>query len=72
MSKDFFLAIKPKPSKTLISTLRDEDGNVLSRKEDLKIICRNFYKLYQAKENTLEQIGISVRWGFGIITQLFF
>jgi hypothetical protein len=61
VSKDFFLAIKPKTSKTLISILRDEDGNVVSRKDDLEIVCHNFYKLYQAKEETLEQIEIKVR-----------
>jgi hypothetical protein len=43
ISKKHFLAIKPKPNKTLIFVLRDEDGNVICRKEDLEIIYWNFY-----------------------------
>jgi hypothetical protein len=57
VSKEFFSTIKSKPSKTSIFTLRDEDGNVVSREEDLEFVCCNFYKkLYQVKEETLEQI----------------
>ncbi len=63
VSKEFFSIIKSKPSKTLIFTLRDEDGNVVSRE-----VCCNFYKkLYQVKEETLEQIEMRA-WGFGITT----
>jgi hypothetical protein len=57
VSKEFFSTIKSKPCRTLIFTLRDEDGNVVSREEDLEFVCCNFYKkLYQVKEETLEQI----------------
>jgi hypothetical protein len=46
----------------LIFALRDEDGNVVSRKEDLEFVCCNFYKnLYQVKEETLEQIEMRAR-----------
>jgi hypothetical protein len=34
VSKEFFSTIKLKPPKTLIFTIRDEDGNVVSREED--------------------------------------
>ncbi len=62
MSKEIFLTIKSKPSKTLIFTLRDEDGNVVSREEDLKFVCHHFYKkLYKVKEETLEQIQMRAR-----------
>jgi hypothetical protein len=54
--------MKPKLNKTLISILKDEDGNVVFRKEDLKILCCYFYKkLYQGKEETLEQIEMKVK-----------
>jgi hypothetical protein len=57
VSKEFFLVINSKLSKILIFALRNEDGSVIYRKEDLKIVCYNFCKkLYQAKEETLEQI----------------
>ncbi len=72
VSKEIFLTIKSKPSKTLIFTLRDEDDIVVSREEDLEFVCCNFYKkLYQVKEETLEQIEMRA-WGFGIITQKVF
>jgi hypothetical protein len=60
--KDFFSIIKSKPSKTLFFALRDEDGNVVSRKEDLEFVCHEFYKkLYQVKQETLEQIEMRAR-----------
>ncbi len=35
---------------------------MVSKKGDLEIVCCNFYKkLYQVKEETLEQIEIRVR-----------
>ncbi len=56
VSEEIFSIIKSKPNKILIFALRDEDGNVVHRKEDLKFVCSNFYKkLYQVKEETLEQ-----------------
>jgi hypothetical protein len=62
VSKEIFSIIKSKPNKTLIFALRDEDGNVVSRKEDLEFVCCNFYKnLYQVKEETLEQIEMRAR-----------
>ncbi len=62
VSKEIFSIIKSKPNKTLIFALRDEDGNVVYRKEDLKFVCCNFYKkLYQVKEETLEQIEMRAR-----------
>lgn len=62
VSKEIFSIIKSKPNKTLIFALRDEDGNVVYGKEDLKFVCCNFYKnLYQVKEETLEQIKMRAR-----------
>jgi hypothetical protein len=46
----------------LIFALRNEDGSVIYRKEDLKIVDYNFCrKLYQSKEETLEQIEMKAR-----------
>jgi hypothetical protein len=61
VSKEFFLVINSELSKILIFALRNEDGSVIYRKEDLKIVCYNFCKkLYQTKEETLEQIEMRV------------
>jgi len=60
--KEIFLVINLKLSKILTFALRNEDGSVVYKKEDLKIVCYNFCKkLYQVKEETLEQIEMRVR-----------
>jgi len=62
VSKFFFLVINSKLNQLLIFALRNEDGSVIYRKEDLKIVGYNFCrKLYQAKEETLEQIEMKAR-----------
>jgi len=60
--KEFFLVINSKHNKILIFALRNEDGSVIYRNGDLKIVGCNFCrKLYQAKEETLEQIEMRAR-----------
>jgi hypothetical protein len=48
-TKEFFVAIKPKPNKVGISTLKDDVGVIATSQIGMERICCNFYsKLYKA------------------------
>jgi predicted nucleotide-binding protein (sugar kinase/HSP70/actin superfamily) len=52
ITKDFFVAIKPKPNKVGISTFKDDVGVVTTNQIKMEWICYNFYnKLYKAQED---------------------
>jgi len=52
ITKDFFVAIKPKPNKVGISTLKDDVKVVTTNQIKMEWICYNFYnKLYKAQED---------------------
>jgi len=49
ITKEFFVAIKPKPNKIGISTLKDDVGVIATSQIKMERICYNFYnKLYKA------------------------
>jgi predicted nucleotide-binding protein (sugar kinase/HSP70/actin superfamily) len=51
ITKDLFVAIKPKPNKVGISTLKDDVRVVTTGQIKMEWICYNFYnKLYKAQE----------------------
>jgi predicted nucleotide-binding protein (sugar kinase/HSP70/actin superfamily) len=51
ITKDLFVAIKPKPNKVGISTLKDDVRVVTTSQIKMEWICYNFYnKLYKAQE----------------------
>jgi predicted nucleotide-binding protein (sugar kinase/HSP70/actin superfamily) len=51
ITKDFFIAIKPKPNKVGISTLKDDVKAITTNQIKMEWICYNFYnKLYKAQE----------------------
>jgi predicted nucleotide-binding protein (sugar kinase/HSP70/actin superfamily) len=51
MTKDFFIAIKPKPNKVGISTLKDDVKAITTNQIKMEWICYNFYnKLYKTQE----------------------
>ncbi len=52
ITKDFFVAIKPKPNKVGIFTLKDDVRMVTTNQIKMEWICYNFYnKLYKAQED---------------------
>lgn len=60
--KIFFSIIKLNLSKALIFGLKDEDGNVISKKEDIEVAYCNFYiNIYQVREETREQTKLKKR-----------
>jgi predicted nucleotide-binding protein (sugar kinase/HSP70/actin superfamily) len=51
ITKDFFIAIKPKPNKVGISTLKDDVKVVTTNQIKMEWICYNFYnKLYKTQK----------------------
>jgi hypothetical protein len=54
ITKDFFIAIKPKPNKVGISTLKDDVKVVTTNQIKMEWICYNFYnKLYKTQKDHL-------------------
>ncbi len=52
ITKDFFVAIKPKPNKMGISTLKDDVRMVTTSQIKMTWICYNFYnKFHKAQED---------------------
>ncbi len=52
ITKDFFVAIKLKPNKVGISTLKDDVRIITTSQIKMEWICYNFYnKLYKAQED---------------------
>jgi len=57
-TKQFFVAIKGRPNKTLISTLMNQRV-VVSKKEEMEQVCHCFYsKFYKVQVKRPWQIGV--------------
>jgi hypothetical protein len=66
VSKDLFSIIKLNLSITLIFGLKDEDGNVISKKEDLEVVYCNFYiNMYQVIKLG-KRLGNKQNWKKGV------
>jgi hypothetical protein len=45
INKKKFVAIKPKFNNTVISTLKDEKGSIVTKEMQIEQVCYNFYKM---------------------------
>lgn len=55
-TKEFFVAIKLKPNKVGISTLKDDVGVIATSQIEMERICCNFYsKLYKAQQGSSQE-----------------